>query len=47
MKDISMKQIKTMAFLFVVALSLTACGSTFEGAGKDIEKAGKWVQDTF
>lgn len=36
-----------LAFLFTASLSLNACGNTFEGAGQDIEKAGKWVQDVF
>ena len=26
---------------------LTGCANTFEGAGRDIENAGEWVQDTF
>lgn len=36
-----------LAFVFIGILSLSACSNTFEGAGKDIEKTGQWVQDTF
>lgn len=32
--------------LFIVAGFLGAC-NTVEGAGRDIEDAGEWVQDTF
>lgn len=28
-------------------LILTGCSNTFEGAGRDVENAGEWVQDTF
>jgi predicted small secreted protein len=28
-------------------LALGACSNTFNGAGRDIEGAGEWIQDTF
>lgn len=28
-------------------LWLGACANTFEGAGRDIENMGEWMQDTF
>lgn len=34
-------------FICTAFLGLNACSNTFEGAGQDIEKAGKWVQETF
>lgn len=33
--------------LFLSALSLSGCGNTLEGAGRDISNAGGWIQDTF
>ncbi len=35
-----------LAGYFALLLVLSACG-TMEGAGKDIESVGEWVQDTF
>lgn len=32
---------------FALTFSLGACGNTFDGAGKDIEKSGEWIQDRF
>jgi predicted small secreted protein len=31
----------------ICTLSLGACGNTFEGAGRDIERSGEWIQNTF
>lgn len=33
--------------LAVLSLSLSACGNTFNGAGKDVENMGEWMQDRF
>ncbi|MEZ5902412.1 MAG: hypothetical protein R3D88_03760 [Alphaproteobacteria bacterium] len=33
--------------LFIGTLALGACSNTFNGAGRDIEGAGEWIQDTF
>jgi predicted small secreted protein len=33
--------------LVAVSLSLSACGNTFNGAGKDMENWGRTMQDTF
>ena len=32
---------------FVGILGLGACSNTFEGAGRDIERSGEWIQNTF
>lgn len=32
---------------FIALLGLNACSNTFEGAGRDIEGAGEWIQNTF
>lgn len=45
--------LKKFAILFLLCalglatLSLTACGNTFEGAGRDMENWGKTMQKTF
>ena len=36
-----------LSVLCMAILGLSACGNTLEGAGKDIEGAGEWLQDTF
>lgn len=33
--------------LLVVSLSLSACGNTFEGVGRDLENWGQTMQETF
>lgn len=33
--------------LTVVVVALTGCSNTFDGAGRDIEKAGESIQRTF
>ena len=33
--------------LTVAAVALTGCSNTFDGAGRDIEKAGESIQRTF
>ncbi len=41
---------RTMIFVFALstlAVALGACSNTFEGAGRDIEKAGQSIQRTF
>lgn len=30
-----------------LAVSLAGCSNTFDGAGRDMENMGEWVQDTF
>ncbi len=42
-----MKKILTLSILFVATISLSACGSTFDGAGRDISKMGDKISDTF
>jgi predicted small secreted protein len=42
-----MKKIMLVLSFFLVAASLSACANTFHGAGQDMEKAGKNIQDTF
>lgn len=37
----------TILTLCLLSLGLSACSNTFEGAGKDIEKSGEWIQDRF
>lgn len=32
---------------FIALLGLSGCSNTFEGAGRDIEGAGEWIQNTF
>lgn len=33
--------------LFVATLFISGCSNTFEGAGRDLQGAGEWMQDTF
>lgn len=33
--------------LLVTIFLLSACSNTLEGAGRDIEGAGEWMQNTF
>lgn len=33
--------------LFLTTLVLGGCSNTFEGAGRDMQGAGEWMQDTF
>ena len=40
-------KLTTLAILALTTLGLAACGNTLEGAGKDIERAGQKIQDTF
>lgn len=40
-------RILMLAGYFGLLLVLSACGNTVEGAGRDIEDMGEWVQDTF
>lgn len=39
-----MKHILILLFLVVLGCNLSAC-ETAKGFGKDVEKAGEWVQD--
>ncbi len=32
---------------FVGIFALSGCSNTFEGAGRDIERSGEWIQNTF
>lgn len=47
MKGTTMKKVLMMVCFFAVTGFLTGCSNTFEGAGRDIERAGEKVQDTF
>lgn len=40
-----MKTLKIIATMFVITLSVSACGNTLHGIGQDIEKAGEKIQD--
>lgn len=31
----------------VGVFGLSGCSNTFEGAGRDIERSGEWIQNTF
>jgi predicted small secreted protein len=42
-----MKKLSTLACLFLVAGFISGCGNTLDGAGRDIEKAGEKIQETF
>ena len=42
-----MKKILTFCALFICSVGLSACSSTLDGAGKDIEKMGEKIQETF
>ena len=42
-----MKKILTLSVLLAATISLSACGSTFHGAGQDISKMGDKISDTF
>ncbi len=33
--------------LIILTLSVTACSNTFDGLGRDVERAGEKIQDTF
>lgn len=37
----------TLMSLILMCGFIAACSNTFDGAGRDVENAGKWVQDTF
>lgn len=42
-----MKNLVICLSLIVLSASLNACANTFEGAGRDIERAGQKIQNTF
>lgn len=42
-----MKNIIICLSLIVFSASLGACANTFDGAGRDIERAGEKIQNTF
>ncbi|MCB1592779.1 MAG: entericidin A/B family lipoprotein [Alphaproteobacteria bacterium] len=42
-----MKKVLMMVCLFAMTGFVVGCSNTMEGAGRDIEKAGQKVQDTF
>lgn len=42
-----MQKVVAMYCLIMVIGLLSGCANTFEGAGRDIENIGKWMQDTF
>jgi predicted small secreted protein len=41
------KKVTLLIGFCVMAMTLSGCSNTFEGAGRDIEGAGEWIQDTF
>ncbi len=47
MKGLSMKNILTLVIMFAATLSLSSCGGTLDGAGRDISKMGDKISDTF
>lgn len=36
-----------LTILFLTSITLGGCSNTFDGAGRDIQGAGEWMQDTF
>ncbi len=38
---------KKTIIMIVAVMALAGCSNTFDGAGKDIEKAGQKIQETF
>lgn len=42
-----MRRILIIASIVMVTVALSACSNTFNGAGRDVENMGEWVQDTF
>ena len=36
-----------LGFAFISVLALGGCSNTLEGAGRDIERSGEWIQNTF
>lgn len=33
--------------LFLASLAVSGCSNTFDGAGRDLQGAGEWMEDTF
>lgn len=46
-KGTFMRKVLMIVCLFAVTGFITGCSNTLEGAGRDIERAGQKVQDTF
>ncbi len=42
-----MKKLVALLSLVMVIAVLPGCSNTGEGAGRDIENMGRWMQDTF
>lgn len=42
-----MHKLLAVLVLIMVTVSVTGCENTAEGAGRDIEGMGQWMQDTF
>lgn len=42
-----MMKLATLSLLIASCLSLSACGNTFHGVGKDMEDIGRDIQETF
>lgn len=42
-----MTKLFVLTLLIAASLSLSACGNTFNGAGKDLEEWGRTLQETF
>lgn len=41
------KKLFLLALLVITGLSLSACGNTFHGFGKDMQEWGETIQETF
>lgn len=42
-----MKKLSILTCLFLATAFIAGCANTFDGAGRDIEKAGEKIQETF
>jgi predicted small secreted protein len=42
-----MHKLLAVLVLIMVTISVTGCTNTAEGAGRDVEGMGQWMQDTF
>ncbi len=42
-----MKKLVALCFAVMLIALMSGCGNTFNGAGKDMEGWGRWMQDTF
>lgn len=42
-----MKKLIVLSYVIMVIAVLPGCSNTAEGAGRDVEKMGQWMQKTF